>query len=251
MKKFWNMSVKDDVGMVTMYGDISDVSWWGDEITPALFKNDLDSMGDIGEMELHINSGGGDVFAGFAIYNMLTRHKAHKVVYIDGLAASIASLIAMAGDEIIMPHNSMMMIHKAWGTIAGNANELRKMAETLDSIDGILRDTYVSKTGLDESEVEEMLDAETWLTGDEAVEKGFATSIGEDMEIAASLDKKFFDLYHNVPDDLNNRGESEPVEEITPVPEEEEQEVAETPNNSIEEQRKEFNRIRKKIYERD
>ena len=253
--KFWNMTVSEDVGQIDLFGEISDVSWWGDEVTPTMFKADLDDMGDVGNIDIHINSGGGDVFAGFTIYNMLSRHKARKTVYIDGLAASIASLIAMAGDDIIMPRNSMMMIHNAWSLIAGNADELRKMADELDKIDGILRSTYVAKTGLEEDEIREMMANETWLTADDALEKGFATEVEEPVAIAACVDRTILNRYHHVPEnlleeeDLNNRGESEPVEVIeTPV--EEEQEIADAPD-TLEEQRKDFNRIRKKIYERE
>jgi len=275
-KKFWNMSVEQNIGQIDLFGEISDVSWWGDEVTPSMFKDDLDNMGDISNLDIHINSGGGDVFAGFAIYNMLARHRAHKTVYIEGLAASIASLIAMAGDEIIMPENSMMMIHNAWAGIAGNADELRKMADELDKVDGILRMTYVNKTGLEEDEIKDMMANETWFTAYEALDKGFATAVEAPVSMAACLDKKMVDRYHHVPEnliedddksrdiyittnatseyvftyvtDLNNRGESEPVEVIeTPV---EEQEIADAPD-VLEEQRRDFNRIRKKIYERN
>ena len=161
----------------------------------------------------------------------------------------------MAGDDIIMPRNSMMMIHKAWAMIAGNATDLREMADELEKVDGILRDTYVAKTGIDSAEIEDMMANETWFTADEAVEKGFATELEDSVKMAASLDKKFFDRYNHVPEalkeeeeDLNNRGESEPVEVIeTPV---EEQEIADAPD-VLEEQRRDFNRIRKKIYERN
>ena len=301
MNKFWNMSVKDDIGTIDLYGEISDVTWWGDEVTPAQFKSDLANLGDIKNLDIHINSGGGDVFAGFTIYNMISRHKAHKTVYIDGLAASIASLIAMAGDEIIMPANSMMMIHNSWAAIAGNANDLREMADELEKVDGLLRDTYVSKTGLDAETIADMMANETWFTANEAVEKGFATEIEDAVKMAASLDDKYFDRYKHVPDslktvtgtlyngtvvtsttgtynptvtlpagyvtctpysitlhdgtytetqsvDLNNRGESEPVEVINSPADE--QEIAEAPD-TLEEQRKDFNRIRKKIYERE
>lgn len=306
MSKFWNMYVKNDIGQIDLYGEISDVTWWGDEVTPAQFKADLGDLGDVANLDIHINSGGGDVFAGFTIYNILARHKAHKTVYIDGLAASIASLIAMAGDEIKMPANSMMMIHNAWAAIAGNAQELRDMADELEKVDGLLRNTYVSKTGLDEAEIADMMANETWFTAEEALEKGFATEVEEAVKIAASLDKKFIDRYQHVPEalteshtfaensivltdstrawtttgitwgtvtipagyttiatgtatnasitynptitNLNNRGESEPVEVIdSPA---DEQDNAEAPDK-LEEQRKDFNRIRKKIYERE
>ena len=140
---------------------------------------------------------------------------------------------------------------------AGNATELRKMADELDKIDGVLRSTYVAKTGLDEAEIAEMMANETWFTANDAIEKGFANTLEESVKIAASLDDKYFNRYQHVPDelsawimvddtvnepcdDLNNRGESEPVEEIiTPV----EQENA----DALTEQRRDFNRIREKI----
>lgn len=297
MNKFWDMAVVKDavadtnIGQITLYGDISDTSWWGDEITPKQFKDDLESLGDISELEINLNSGGGDVFAGYTIYNILKRHKAHKTVYIDGLAASIASLIAMAGDEIIMPQNSMMMIHNAWTIAMGNATDLRDMAEQLDKVDGLLVDTYAQRTGLDRDEIADMMANETWLTGKEAVDKGFATQLEDGKQIAASIDRKYFDRYQRIPEsvipysvdnsvftisadgitvgtitanatstytvvsgtgtNLSNRGESEPVEEDIPQPvkEVEQAEIADAPDK-IEEQRKDFNRIRRKIYER-
>ena len=104
MKKFWNF-IKNEAGdgELTLYGEISDVTWWGDEITPQQFKKDLDDLGDISNLNIYINSPGGDVFAGQTIYSILKRSQAHITVYIDGLAASIASIVAMAGDEVIMP----------------------------------------------------------------------------------------------------------------------------------------------------
>ena len=130
--KFWNFKAQDGNGELMLYGEISSATWYGDEITPKQFKDDLDSLGDIENLNIYINSGGGDVFAGQAIYTMLKRHKAFKTVYIDGLAASIASVIAMAGDKIIMPKNAIMMIHNAWTVVAGNKDELRKMADDMD-----------------------------------------------------------------------------------------------------------------------
>ena len=126
-KKFWSFKALDETtGELLLYGEISDISWWGDEVTPKQFKEDLDALGDIDVLNVYINSPGGDVFAGQAIYSMLKRHKAQVKVYIDGLAASIASLVAMAGDKVIMPANAMMMIHNpwtwCWGTLMISAN---------------------------------------------------------------------------------------------------------------------------------
>lgn len=189
VKKFWNlkMTAKNSAELI-LYGPISEYSWWGDEITPKQFSDDLNALGDVEEISVRINSGGGDVFAGMAIYSMLKRHEANIIVYIDGLAASIASIVAMAGDRIIMPKGAMMMIHNPWTSIWGaDANVLRHTADVLDKIRDALVDVYTDKTNLDKDEIISMLDAETWMTAAEAVEKGFADEIEEKFAIAASI----------------------------------------------------------------
>lgn len=261
MKKFWNFKAQDEnIGELMLYGDISSSTWWGDEVTPQQFKNDLDELGGISSLNIYINSGGGDVFAGQAIHSMLKRHKAYKTVYIDGLAASIASVIAMAGDKIIMPKNASMMIHNAWTLVAGNKDDLRKMADDMEKIDAGIIATYTEKTGLEENEIVLLMDAETWFTADEAVKKGFADEIEETRQIAASMDGDFliygeqrFDIgrYKNKPDipykahteqmeppdkggflEPDNGGVSQPVEDI-----------------ALDEQREYFSRIKKKLLE--
>lgn len=223
--KFWNFKAKsDDTGELMLYGDISSSSWFGDEITPKDFKEDLDKLGAIKNLNIYINSGGGDVFAGQAIYSMLKRHEASKTVYIDGLAASIASVIAMAGDKIIMPKNAMIMIHNAWTIAAGNANNFRKMADDMDKIDESIQTVYVAKTGIEQTEIADMMDKETWLTADDAVERGFADEIEQEKKLAASIEGGFlmlngqrFDLnrYRNKPEieptPVDSRDESRPV----------------------------------------
>ena len=229
--KFWNFRNKDDTtGELMLYGDISDTSWWGDEVTPKDFKNDLDSLGDIKNLNIYINSGGGDVFAGTSIYNMLKRHNAYKTVYIDGLAASIASMIAMAGDKIIMPKNAMLMIHRAWTAAYGNVNDFKKMAETLAQVDNSIATSYTGKTGLEVDEIMEMMDKETWFTASEAVEKKFADEIEAEKLLAASIDGAFLMLnnqkfslnkYKNMPEikeiiiiDITTIGDPDPKEMI-------------------------------------
>ena len=114
-KKFWSMTKPtNDSADLLLYGPISESSWWGDEITPKQFADDLEALGDVSEINVRINSGGGDVFAGQAIHSMLKRHAANVTVYVDGLAASIASIIAMAGDTVVMPRGAMMMIPGHW-----------------------------------------------------------------------------------------------------------------------------------------
>jgi ATP-dependent Clp protease, protease subunit len=194
-KKFWQFKAKENnSGDLMLYGDIASTTWWGDEITPKDFKSDLDSLGDIQTLNIYINSDGGDVFAGQAIYSMLKRHPATKNIYIDGLAASIASLIAMAGDKIIMPANAMMMVHRAWTVAMGNANDFRKMAEDMDKIDESIVTVYEAKTGMKQEDIISLLDAETWLTAQDALDNGFCDEIEEEKQVAASLKGDFLNV---------------------------------------------------------
>lgn len=189
-RKFWEFRAQADnpkVGELLLYGEISEVSWWGDEVTPKQFREELEALGDIEELRVYINSPGGDVFAGQAILSMLKRHSAYKVVYIDGLAASAASIVAMAGDVIRMPRNAMMMIHNVWTIVVGDANELREVADALDRITESVVAAYEEKTGLDRDEIKRMMDAETWMTAEEAVELGFADEIEDAKTVAASI----------------------------------------------------------------
>ncbi len=131
-------------------------------------------------LNIYINSPGGDVFEGTAIYNVLSRFKGHKTVYVDGLAASAASYIAMVGDEIITAFNAMWMIHNPWGVVIGNANDMRATAETLDTVGGTLVETYVKRTGQAAKDIAAWMDAETWMDAKEAKERGFTDSITEE-----------------------------------------------------------------------
>lgn len=189
-KKFWQFrNAADDpkVGELLLYGVISDYSWWDDEVTPKQFKADLDALGDVDEIKVFINSDGGDVFAGQAIYSMLKRHKAKITVYVDGLAASIASVIAMAGDTVYMPKNAMMMIHNPWTLAVGTADDFRKLADDMDKIRESLIVAYQDKSGLDREKIIEIMNAETWMTAEEAVELGFADEIEEAKKLVASI----------------------------------------------------------------
>jgi len=200
-KKFWNFKAVDEkTGELTLYGEISDVTWWGDKITPKQFKEELEALGDIDVLKVYINSPGGDVFAGQTIYSILKRHKAKVNVYIDGLAASIASLIAMAGDKVIMPVNAMMMIHNPWTWAEGNANDFRKLADDLDKIRESMVVAYENKSALTTDEIKEIMDNETWLTAQECLDYGFADEIEESKQVAASIDKKYMTIYQNIPD---------------------------------------------------
>jgi ATP-dependent Clp protease protease subunit len=188
--KFWTFrnAEKDKPAELLIYGEIADMSWWGDEVTPKQFKKDLDKLGDVDEIAVFINSLGGDVFAGQAIHSMLKRHKATISVYIDGIAASAASIIAMAGDTIKMPKNAMMMVHNPWTWAIGYAADFRKVADDLDKIREAVISAYQVKTGLSPEEIGALLDAETWMTAEEAVEKGFADEAEEAKQVAAKIE---------------------------------------------------------------
>ena len=179
---------------IYIYGDIYD-SWWDSSNSAISLKDKLLELGDISEINLHINSLGGDVFEGIAIFNLLKQHKATVKVYIDGIAASIASVIAMAGDVIYMPKNSMMMIHNCWTYQCGNAKDMRKTADDLDKIMEASIESYLAKINISRDELVELLDNETWLTAQECLEKGFCTEIlpiSDDIEQSAS--KSIMDL---------------------------------------------------------
>lgn len=171
-----------------IYGYVEPDYWdWFDEkveneTSANHFREELAKYPNIAEIEIYINSLGGDVVEGTAIYNQLRRHPAHKTVYVDGFAASIASVIAMAGDEVVMPANTLMMVHNmTWG-VYGNPAQLRKAAEDLDVINGTGREAYLLKAGekLSREKLTEMMDAETWLPARECVELGLADKIAED-----------------------------------------------------------------------
>jgi ATP-dependent Clp protease protease subunit len=132
------------------------------------------------------------VFAGQAIYSMLKRHSATVNVYVDGLAASIASIIAMAGDSVKMPKNAMLMVHNPWSFGMGNANDFRKLADDLDKVRESMISVYEDKTGMEKESIVELMDAETWMTAEEAVEFGFADEIEEEKQVAASLNNRIF-----------------------------------------------------------
>ena len=219
MNKFWAFNlIGNGTGELILYGDISSETWYGDEITPRQFREDLDGLGDIEDLVIHINSGGGDVFAGQAIYSTLKQHKAHKTVYVDGIAASIASVIAMAGDTVIMPNNATMMIHNAWTLTAGNKHELRKMADTMEKIDESIVAVYAAKTKLAVEDIANMMDDETWLGAQEAINLGFADKIDEGAKVAASMDGNFL-VYNKIKIDASRyrkRPEIQPKNENKP-----------------------------------
>ena len=190
MKRMWELKQSAAAGTLDLYiyGEVKGDSydWWTDQVIKSEtsannFREELAKHPNVTQINIYINSYGGSVFEGTAIYNQLKRHTAHKTVYIDGFACSIASVIAMAGDEIVMPKNALMMVHNMWMGVYGNAAELRKAADDLDIINTAGRGAYLDKAGdkLDESTLVEMMDAETWLTAEQCIRYGLADRYAE------------------------------------------------------------------------
>lgn len=208
MKKFWKM-IKNQAknsAEILIYEMIGK-DWWSDEgIAAKDFAADLKSLGNVTEITLRINSAGGSVFEGITMYNLLKAHPANITCYIDGIAASIASVIAMAANKIIMPENAMMMIHDPWGFAQGNSEEMRKMAEMLDKIKEAIATSY-NRTACTEEEIAQMMTDETWLTAADAIEKGFADETVAAVKVAAGFDLSKF---RNAPPALRNINNSTP-----------------------------------------
>lgn len=218
-KKFWNfISSQDETSPaeLLLYGEIASSSWWGNEVTPKEFSDELKALGDVAEIIVRINSGGGDVFAANAIYTRLKDHKAKITVKIDGWAASAATIIAMAGDVIEIPAGGVFMIHDPKMCVRTylSSDEFIKCAEELKVIKQSIINTYVAKTGKSEEEISTLMTNETWLDGQEAVNSGFCDKLMfEEVEtqvqnaskvIVNSID---FDIsnYNNIPKGLLNR----------------------------------------------
>lgn len=174
-----------------------EIGAWG--ISARQFARDLAALGDVSQINLHIHSPGGDVFEGTTMYNLLRGHSARVVVTIDGLAASMASVIAMAGDEILMPANAMMMIHKPWGGQVGDADDMRQYADLLDKVESTLIQAYTRRSGKSVEDIQAMLKAETWMDGNEAVAAGFADKVLEPLKAAAQLNSKRMQEFTNMP----------------------------------------------------
>jgi len=183
-RKFWNWVKNEGERTLFLNGEISDETWYGDEVTPRLFKEELESAQ--GDITVWINSPGGDVFAAAQIYNMLMDYQGNVTVKIDGLAASAASVIAMAGTEVQMSPVAMMMIHNPMTVAIGDSNEMQKASEMLAEVKESIMNSYEIKTGLTRTKLSHLMDAESWFNARKAVELGFADTIlfsGEETKV--------------------------------------------------------------------
>ena len=203
----WRVNkTSDESAEVFLYGDIGG---WGDGIGAEEFAKDVAAL-DVGTIDVRLNSGGGSVFEGQAIYNALSRHSAKIIMNIDGIAASIASVIAMAGDEIRITEGSHVMIHKPWSMAIGDAESMRKEAEVLDSLESGIVDIYAARTGKDRKQLEDWIGAETWFKGQAAVDAGFADLVIPAKRKEKAAKSNILALYGGTPKELLELEESVP-----------------------------------------
>lgn len=175
IKKFWNWVESDEGRTLYLDGAIANETWYGDEVTPKMFKSEL--MNGSGDITIWINSPGGDVIAASQIYNMLKEYPGNVTVKIDGLAASAASVIAMAGSRVMMSPVSMLMVHNPMTMAFGDAVEMEKAIAMLGEVKESIINAYELKTGLSRAKLSHYMDAESWFNAKKAVELGFADEV--------------------------------------------------------------------------
>jgi ATP-dependent Clp protease protease subunit len=230
-KKYYSMERVGEVLTVNIYGDITSIPWFENDVTADSIVRQIDAAQDVSQIDVYINSYGGEVAEGLAIYNALKRHKAKVRTICDGFACSIASVIFMAGEERIMNESSLLMIHNAWTSACGNAAELRKLADDMEKITQASVEAYKAHSNLSEDEIKELMDAESWILPTEALEYGFATSIEkvENKNANQSAKFKLFEVVkaYMAEENPEDEEEQEDTEETEESPEDEETEETE------------------------
>ena len=170
-----------NIGEIYIWGDITSMKWWDEDVTPQDIKKALDEMGDVTKVKVSVNSYGGECDAGILIYNILDDYRKRKNipidVTIDGVAASMGGVIAMVGDKVTMHDNAILMLHKPMGIALGNSDEMRKQADVLDKYEQRLINIFMSRFKGTEDELKEIISAETWYLADEAKERGFVDEV--------------------------------------------------------------------------
>lgn len=222
MKKYYALSIAKNEADIYIFGDITSWEWLENDISSYTLSKEISALTDVDTINVHINSYGGEVAEGLAIYNSLKNHPAKVVTICDGFACSAASVVFMAGDERIMNNASLLMIHNAWMYTAGNADQLRKDADDLDTITQASINAYMERVEIDEDKLKELLDNETWILPADALEMGFATSIinassASEGKAAASVRAKLFQLVSQV---SKPEPQPEPEPESNPEPKE-------------------------------
>lgn len=231
-KKFWEFKnvLNNESADLYIYNEI--VSWEDEDFTSAQsFRDDLEGIGEVKNINLYINSPGGSVSDGLAIASMLKRSKSFVTAQVDGLACSIASVIACSADKVVMRNNCMMMIHNALagGFMYDNAKGYRKLADDLDKISSSLRMTYIEKSGgkITEEKLTELMDSESWLTAKECLDLGLCDEIITGNKAVASISNKFKGVFNKIPTDVEviEDTQEEVIQEEVPVEEEVSDEV--------------------------
>ena len=191
LKKFWDWACDETTGERVLYfdGEISEETWWGDEVTPKMFRDEL--FKDIGDITIWLNSPGGDCVAASQIYTMLMDYPHSVTVKIDGIAASAASVIAMAGTKVLMAPTALMMIHNPLTIAIGDSEEMRKAIDMLAEVKESIVNAYQIKTSQSRAKISHLMDAETWMNANKAIELGFADDILEDAKRKNSEDVTF------------------------------------------------------------
>jgi ATP-dependent protease ClpP protease subunit len=182
-------AASEDPATISVFDVIGEDPWGGGGFTAKRAAAALRSIG-ARAVRVEINSPGGDMFEGLAIYTLLREHKAEVEVHVLGLAASAASIIAMAGDRVTMGMGSFLMIHDAWGLVIGNRNDMRAAADTFERFDSAMADIYAARTGAAAADMAALMDAETWLTAKDAIARGFADAISTDPAPAAPAEAR-------------------------------------------------------------
>lgn len=213
LKPWFCASVSSDTLEMMVYEEIGEDYWSGGGVTAKTVKQAIDGAGAFNRIAVRINSPGGDAFEGVAILNLLRAQKKPIDVFVDGIAASAASVIAMAGDTITMGQSAMMMVHNAWSFCMGDGDDMRKCADTLDKVSASIGDAYVAKSGKTAAEVKAIMDEETWMGAQECVDMGFATAIANDEndDAAMALARSFRSLakLKHVPAALKNEDDED------------------------------------------
>ena len=206
MKKYWKMvlNAAKKSAEIIIYENIGKDFWSDEGISLSEFAKDLSGLGNVKNIDLHVCSNGGCVTAGLGMYSLLKAHKAYITGYNDGVAASIASVVLMSADKVIMSNVASFMIHDPWTGAIGSAEEMRRAADALDTIKVGLVAAYTDKTGLSEEEIDGLMSKETWLTAEQSLDFGFADEISESMQMVASVKNLDFSKFKNVPDALKN-----------------------------------------------
>lgn len=216
-KKFYDFVVSADkrTADLFIFGEITSWRWLDEDVSASSFQKDLEGIGQVDTLNIHINSCGGDVFEGIAIFNLIKQYNAIKNVYIDGIAGSIASVIAMAGDNIYMSNTSIIMIHNCWTWASGNAEDLRKTADDMDKVMKALKNAYLAKVNIKEERLQELLDEESYLTADECLEMGFCSEIieyDEEEQALSASSKGYYNLVMQIKELKKQKAKSEEIE---------------------------------------